>query len=139
MSISYKLNLWISNTRIQDSSAATVIFLACYSSFKMVTQALATLQVTGRTVKGKKSMQPPITTSEESHIVFLLTFHQLKLNHVAISSCKQPGKLWVLTGFTVASNKIRDLSIERREEWMQSLSPPKKSFYNVAVVASQKQ
>ena len=75
MSISYKLNLWISNTRIQDSSTATVIFLACYSSFKMVTQALATLQVTGRTVRGKKSMQPPVTTSEESYIVFLLTFH----------------------------------------------------------------
>jgi len=57
---------------------------------------------------------------------------------VAISSCKQPGKLWVLTGFTVAPNKFRDLSIERREEWMWSLSPPEKSFYSV-VVASQKQ
>ena len=37
----------MSNTGIQDSSTATLIFLACYSSFKMVTQALATLQVAG--------------------------------------------------------------------------------------------
>jgi hypothetical protein len=75
MSISYKLNLWISNTGIQDSSTATLIFLACYSSFKMVTQALATLQVAGRTERGKKSMQPPVKTSEKCHAIFLLTFH----------------------------------------------------------------
>ena len=123
MSIPYKLNLWISNTGIQDSSTATSIFLACYSLFKVVTQALATLQVTGRTVRGKKSMPPPVKTSEKSHIIFLLTFHQLKLNHVAISSCKQPEKLWVLTGFTAAPNKIRDPLMEKKRRMDMEFVP----------------
>lgn len=86
--------------------------MACYFSFKMVTQAPASLHSRTKGRKKRSTQSPGFRRFWK--IPYNTCTDILLAKTMTTSSCN--GKCWLLTGFVTAPNKIRDPLLERKRK-----------------------